>query len=103
MTNESTSVEIEPLIDVALERLFTVRMRLGQFDAASLQPWGSYGLENVDTAGHRELAEEAALQGFVLLKNEKAALPLKASAKLAVLVKTHAINKNLRSHCLFSG
>lgn len=62
MTNASTRETIEPLIDKALRRLFTVRMRLGHFDSPSSQPWGNYGLEHVDTAAHRELAMEAALQ-----------------------------------------
>ena len=62
MTNASTREMIEPLIDASLRRLFTVRMRLGHFDAPSLQPWGQYGLEHVDTPAHRELAMEAALQ-----------------------------------------
>ena len=62
MTNASTREMIEPLIDASLTRLFTVRMRLGHFDSPSLQAWGQYGLEHVDTAAHRELAMEAALQ-----------------------------------------
>ena len=62
MTNASTREMIEPLIDASLRRLFTVRMRLGHFDPSSLQPWGQYGLEHVDTGAHRELAMEAALQ-----------------------------------------
>jgi beta-glucosidase-like glycosyl hydrolase len=85
LTNASTSPSITPLVDAALGRLFTVRMRLGQFDDASLQPWGGYGLEVVDTPAHRALATDAALQGFVLLKHEHATLPLKRSARLAVL------------------
>ena len=85
MTNESTRALIEPLIDASLARLFTVRMRLGQFDPPSSQPWGGYGLERVDTPEHRALAMDAALQGFVLLQNDKAALPLKPGATIAVL------------------
>ena len=95
MTNTSTSSIITPLIDAALVHLFTVRMRLGQFDAPALQlPWGKYGLEHVDTAPHRALALDAALQGFVLLRNDQCeglgkgkvgVLPLKPAAKLAVL------------------
>jgi hypothetical protein len=41
MTDEATRSLIEPLIDASLTRLFTVRMRLGQFDPPSSQPWGS--------------------------------------------------------------
>jgi hypothetical protein len=59
--------------------------RLGQFDDPSRQPWGHWGLEVVDTPAHRELAMDAALQGFVLLRNEKQVLPLAHDAHLAVL------------------
>ena len=72
LRNESSSAVIAPLVDASLTRLFTVRMRLGQFDPPSSQPWGHYGLEKVDTPAHRALAMDAALQGFVLLQNEKA-------------------------------
>lgn len=85
MTNTSTSSLIEPLIDASLTRLFTVRMRLGQFDPPSSLPWSAYGLDEVDTPAHRALALDAALQGFVLLQNDKNTLPLKSSAKIAVL------------------
>ena len=85
LTDASTTQRITPLVDASLRRLFTLRMRLGQFDPPSATPWGSYGLEHVDTPAHRALATDAALQGFVLLQNKNNALPLKASAKIAVL------------------
>ena len=97
LQNKTTSTVVTPLIDASLTRLFTVRMRLGHFDAASSQPsWSEYGLDEVDTPAHRDLALDAALQGFVLLKNEHQVLPLRklpagagagadAGGKLAVL------------------
>lgn len=39
----------------------------------------------VDTAQHRALAHDAALQGFVLLKNDGHTLPLTRNARIAVL------------------
>ena len=87
LTNTSTAHTITPLVDASLRRLFAVRMRLGHFDPPSATPWGSFGLEQVDTPAHRALAMDAALQSFVLLMNrpEAHALPLRSSAKLAVL------------------
>eukprot|EP01045_Picozoa_sp_COSAG04_P029806 COSAG04_NODE_4991_length_1788_cov_5.698046_3_plen_101_part_00 len=62
MANETTRPLIEPLVDASLTRLFTVRMRLGQFDPPSATPWGQLGLADVDTPEHRALAMDAALQ-----------------------------------------
>ena len=62
----------------------------GQFDPADAQPWGHYGLDHVDTAANRALAEDAALQGFVLLKNERATLPFKAGKGSLAVLGPHA-------------
>lgn len=71
LTNSSTSESITPLVDKALLRMFTMRMRLGHFDTPEAQqPWSGYSLNDVDTGANRALAEDAALQGFVLLKND---------------------------------
>ena len=40
----------------ALGRLFRVRMRLGEFDAADEQPYMKYGTDRIDTPAHRQLA-----------------------------------------------
>ena len=94
LTNASTTKRITPVVDAALRRLFTVRMRLGHFDPPSATPWGTWGLEQVDTPDHRALALDAALQGFVLLQNNRGTtgsngstrgLPLDVHAKIAVL------------------
>lgn len=42
---------------------------LGLMDPPSSVPYSSYGPERVDTAAHRQLALDAALQGIVLLQN----------------------------------
>ena len=76
---------VAKLADVALTRLLTIQMRLGFFDAKSPShhvrgPYGSIGLEAVDTNAHRQLAREAAEQSIVLLANKANALPLSASS-----------------------
>jgi beta-glucosidase-like glycosyl hydrolase len=76
LTNATAKGVIAPMVDTSLLHLFTMRMRLGQFDPPALQPWGQYGLGVVDTSAHRALAQDAAAQGFVLLKNINRTLPL---------------------------
>ena len=67
------------LADAALIRLITVQMRLGFYDAAR-GIYGHIGPESVDTPAHRMLAQSAAEQSFVMLKNDNHALPLDQSA-----------------------
>jgi hypothetical protein len=46
----------------ALTHMFKVRMRLGQFDPPSIQPYMQYGTDKIDTPAHRNLALSAAKQ-----------------------------------------
>ncbi|XP_020597553.1 LOW QUALITY PROTEIN: probable beta-D-xylosidase 6 [Phalaenopsis equestris] len=65
-------------INRALTNLFMVQLRLGLYNGdPTRQPNGLLGPRNVCTKEHREIALEAARQGFVLLKNENGFLPLK--------------------------
>ncbi|MER5738095.1 glycoside hydrolase family 3 C-terminal domain-containing protein [Streptomyces sp. NPDC002262] len=74
-------------VDRAVRRQLTVRFALGEFDP-ELDP---YAQESAyDTAGHRELAREAAEAALVLLRNEPDAdgaplLPLAAGGRVAVV------------------
>ncbi|MFC4465784.1 glycoside hydrolase family 3 C-terminal domain-containing protein [Streptomyces xiangluensis] len=67
-------------IDAAVRRQLAVRFRLGEFDP-HLDP---YADTNFDTPAHRALAQEAAEQAIVLLKND-ALLPLAEGARIAVV------------------
>lgn len=58
--------------------LFRTRLRLGEFDPPTMNPYNALGLEDVQTEAHRQLALEAAIQSLVLLKNQRGMLPLKA-------------------------
>ena len=60
-------------VDTALGHLLAVRLRLGEFDPASSNPYAGLGHHDV---GHPQLALGAAEQGFVLLKNSRGTLPL---------------------------
>ncbi|WP_128436107.1 glycoside hydrolase family 3 C-terminal domain-containing protein [Streptomyces cyaneus] len=65
-------------IDTAVRRQLSVRFRLGEFDGHE-EP-GAF-----DTPEHRALAQEAAEQSVVLLKNSGGLLPLAPDTRLAVV------------------
>ncbi|MGW0844088.1 glycoside hydrolase family 3 C-terminal domain-containing protein [Streptomyces sp. NPDC002787] len=69
-------------IDEAVRRQLSVRIRLGEFDPGT-DPYT--GTKDFDTPAHRALAQEAAEQAIVLLKNASGLLPLAADARIAVV------------------
>lgn len=69
-------------IDTAVRRQLSVRFRLGEFDPL-LDPHAGTGA--FDTQAHRALAQEAAEQAVVLLKNDTGLLPLAPDTRLAVV------------------
>ncbi|MFE4616743.1 glycoside hydrolase family 3 C-terminal domain-containing protein [Streptomyces sp. NPDC056747] len=72
----------EPDIDAAVRRQLSVRFRLGEFDPE----YDPYALTtDFDTPTHRALAQEAAEQAVVLLKNSDGLLPLAPGTRLAVV------------------
>lgn len=83
----------EAEIDLALVNMFTIRMRIGEFDPKAKVTYAHIGKEVINSPGHVALAEEVAIKTPVLLKNNtvsrtgKKALPLKAGEikKIAVL------------------
>ncbi|MFF0211948.1 glycoside hydrolase family 3 C-terminal domain-containing protein [Streptomyces althioticus] len=68
-------------VDTAVRRQLSVRFRLGEFDP-DRDPYA--GERAFDTPEHRELAQEAAEQAVVLLKND-GLLPLAPGVRLAVV------------------
>jgi beta-glucosidase-like glycosyl hydrolase len=84
---------VESDIDKALINLFTIRMRLGEFDPQNLVPYAGIKPDVVNDPSHNDLALEIATKTPVLLKNAlvartgRKALPLRAEAirKIAVL------------------
>jgi len=67
-------VKSETLFEL-VKPLFYTRMRLGEFDPPTSNPYASIGLDVIENKHHRELAVFAASQSFVLLKNEAKTLP----------------------------
>lgn len=72
--NNKTIVESD--IDQALERTFSVLIRLGWFDPPEQQIYRQLNKSNVNTAEAQQLALDAAQESIVLLKNLNNALPL---------------------------
>ncbi|NUR03977.1 MAG: carbohydrate-binding protein [Streptomyces sp.] len=69
-------------IDTAVRRQLSVRFRLGEFDP-HYDPHAGTG--EFDTPAHRALAQEAAEQAVVLLKNDGGLLPLAEDVRIAVV------------------
>ncbi len=74
----------EPTIDRAVERLFTARFRLGEFDDPASVPFTDIPFDVVASAEHLALSKEAARASLVLLKND-GVLPLAAGTHVAVI------------------
>ena len=76
----------EDEIDLAVQRLFSARFRLGMFDPPEMVPYARIPASVINCDPHRELALEAARQSIVLLKNEPGILPLSDTvARIAVI------------------
>jgi len=69
-------------VDAAVRRQLSVRIRLGEFDPAH-DPHAD--TKDFDTPAHRALAQKAAEQAVVLLKNDDDLLPLAHDTRLAVV------------------
>lgn len=76
----------ETTVDRALRRLYEGLVRTGYFDGPSAH-YASLGWADVNTPAAQKLALQAAIDGMVMLKNDKSALPLniKADSKLAMI------------------
>jgi beta-glucosidase len=80
-------------MDVALTNMFTVRMRIGEYDPKSKVPYAGIKPDIINDPAHNDLAIEVATKTPVLLKNNivtktgRKALPLKADElkKIAVI------------------
>ena len=78
----------ESAIDTAVKRLFTARLQLGLFDPGT--PYQGIAFSENDSAAHRALAEKAAGEAMVLLRNERQTLPLRPGVKTIAVVGPNA-------------
>ncbi|MET9618423.1 glycoside hydrolase family 3 C-terminal domain-containing protein [Kitasatospora indigofera] len=87
------------VIDTALTRIFTMRMKTGEFDPTSSVPYTSITKANIESPAHQALADAVASNDLVLLKNDKPAsatsplLPLNAAKLNNVVILGDMANK----------
>jgi len=75
----------ESVLDTALIRLFTARIKLGMFDPPDMVPYTKIDEKELDSPAHREHARKLANESMVLLKND-GLLPLKPGIKRIAVV-----------------
>jgi beta-glucosidase len=80
----------ESILDRALTRLFTARIRLGMFDPAAGNPYARIPATQNDTPAHREVALRMAQESLVLLKNRDNVLPLKKKPGVIAVIGPNA-------------
>ena len=80
----------EAEIDMAVQRLFTARFKLGQFDPEVRVVYAQIPPEVVDCPAHREVALESARKSIVLLKNEGNLLPLSKKLRSVAVIGPNA-------------
>ncbi|XP_029658372.1 probable beta-D-xylosidase 6 [Octopus sinensis] len=83
----------ETLIE-SVKPLFYTRMKLGEFDPPSMNPYSSLNLSIIQSPEHRRLSLKTAMQTFVLLKNPHNILPLRRNFKKIAVVGPMANNTN---------
>jgi beta-glucosidase len=90
LLREQVERGIVPLsrIDDAVRRILSVKLRFGLFEKPrpAQRPWSNS--ESFGSVAHREVAREAVRKSLVLLKNDRALLPLSKSARILVAGKS---------------
>jgi beta-glucosidase len=75
----------ESVLDTALVRLFTARIKLGMFDPPDMVPYTKIDEKELDSTEHRQHARRLANESMVMLKND-GLLPLKSGIKKIAIV-----------------
>ena len=75
----------ESVLDTALIRLFSARIKLGMFDPPDMVPYTKIDEKELDSAEHRAEARKLANESMVLLKND-GLLPLKPGIRKIAVV-----------------
>ncbi|WP_439127465.1 glycoside hydrolase family 3 protein [Polaribacter sp.] len=91
VANDSVSMD---RINDAVKRILRQKFRLGLFE----NPYPKRSLiSKIGSQNHRNKARQAVRESLVLLKNEKATLPISQEVKKIVVVGEHANNTGLQS------
>lgn len=86
----------EQQIDISLQRLFEIRLRLGMFDPKEMVPYNSINTDVLECDSHKKHALKMAQESIVLLKNENNLLPLdKKSIKKIAVIGPNALSSNV--------
>jgi len=80
-------------INISLKRLFTIRFRLGMFDAEKNGPFDNIPISNLESKEHQLHALKMARESMVLLKNSKSILPLANKFKRILVIGPNADNE----------
>ncbi|KAH3736107.1 hypothetical protein DPMN_042668, partial [Dreissena polymorpha] len=75
----------EALLRERVKPLFYTRMKLGEFDPPSMNPYLQLNMSIIQSPAHRDLATLAAMESFVLLKNN-GLLPLRQQFDTVAIV-----------------
>lgn len=76
----------EEIVNRALTRVLRVAFRLGAFDPPDMVPFSKIGADVIASEPHRDLALKTALESIVLLRNQRAFLPLDRSKLKSIAV-----------------
>ncbi|HPF41544.1 MAG TPA: glycoside hydrolase family 3 N-terminal domain-containing protein [Phycisphaerae bacterium] len=85
----------DAVIDRALRRLLTIRMRLGEFDAPDAHPFAKTNDDCVACPAHIALAKETAMKSAVLLKNANHTLPLRPDTSTVYVTGPNAASADV--------
>ena len=83
-------------LDVALTRILRGRFELGMFDPEENMPWAGLDASVISSPEHAALAEKAAREAMVLLKNN-GVLPLPKTLKKIAVVGPNADNASIHN------
>lgn len=84
----------EDEVDASLRRVLRARIELGTLDPVELDPWKDLGKDDMSSPEHNALAEKAAREAMVLLKNN-GILPLSKDIKKIAVVGPNANNVSM--------
>lgn len=90
----SSHLVTESDIDTALRHIFTPRFMAGLFDPLTLQPtYTQIGVDSINTTASNDVVLDAALQSFVLLRNDDNTLPLTPHTVKTCLLGPHVTSQ----------